>query len=74
MYQKLPHLKLPIGYGPNSSHISFLADTVARLNFVNIEYHQSVAEHHPNLVLKFSYLKDLDEVESFNIIRVDRGK
>ena len=24
--------------------------------------------------LKFAYLKDLDDVESFNIRRVDRGK
>ena len=40
----------------------------------NIEYHQSVAERHLKLVLKFAYLKDLDDVEPFNISGVDRGK
>ena len=36
----------------------------------NIEYHKSVAELHPNLVLKSEYLKDLDDVYPFNIIQV----
>ena len=40
-----------------------LADTGSRSNLGNIEYHQSVAERHPNLVLKFLYLKDLDDVD-----------
>ena len=47
--------------------MSFLDDTVEELNFGNLEYHQSVAERHPNLVLKFAYLKDLEEVNPFNI-------
>ena len=51
-----------------------LADTGARLNLVNIEYHQSVAERHRKLVLKFLYLKDLDDVDPFNISGVDDGK
>ena len=47
--------------------MSGLADTGSSLNLRNIEYHQSVAERHPNLVLKFSYLKDLEDVDPFNI-------
>ena len=44
------------------------------LNLVNIAYRQSVAEHHLNLVLKCSYLNDLDDVDPFNISGVDRRK
>ena len=44
------------------------------LDLVNLDYHQAVAERHPNLVLKFSYLKDLKDVDPFNIIGVDGGK
>ena len=44
------------------------------MNLGNLEYHQSVAERHPNLVLKFSYLKDLEDVDLFNISGVDGGK
>ena len=54
--------------------MSGLADTGAGLNLVNIEYHQSVTERHPNFVLKFAYLKDLDEVDPFSINGVDGGK
>ena len=39
-----------------------------------IEYHKSVPERHPNLVLKFAYLKDLYDVDPFNISGVDGGK
>ena len=44
------------------------------LDLVNLDYHQAVAERHPNLVLKFAYLKDLDDVDPFNISGVYRGK
>ena len=54
--------------------MSGLADTGSGSNLGNIEYHQSVAEHHPNLVLKFAYLKDLEDVDPFNISGVDRRK
>ena len=40
---------------------------------VNLDYHQSVAECHPNLVIKFVYLKDLDDVDPFNINGVYGG-
>ena len=44
------------------------------MNQGNLEYHQSAAERHPNLVLKFAYLKDLEDVNPFNISGVDGGK
>ena len=74
MYQQLPHLNFPIGEGPKSSYMSGLADTGSGLNLLNLEYHQSVAKRHPNLVLKFAYLKDMDDVDPFNISGVDGGK
>ena len=71
MSHKFLHMNFPIVYGPRSSKVFGLADTGARINLVNLYYHHSVAEQHPNLVLKFSYLKDLDEVDPFNISGVD---
>ena len=68
------HMKLHIGEGPKSSYMSGLADTGAWLNLENLKYHQSVAECHPKLVLKFAYLKDLDDVYPLNISVVDGGK
>ena len=44
------------------------------MNLVNIDSHQSVVNHHPNLVQIFLYLKDMDDVDPFNISGVDRGK
>ena len=54
--------------------MSILDDTLAGLNLRNLEYHQSVVEHHPNLVLKFAYLKDLDDVDPFKISGLYGGK
>ena len=54
--------------------MSRLADTGAQLNLVNIEYPQSVAERHTNLVLKFSYFKDMEDVDPFNISGLYGGK
>ena len=51
-----------------------LADTGAGLNLGIMYYHQLVAERHPNFVLKFAYLKDLDDVDPFNISGVDEVK
>ena len=68
------HLKLPIGEGKKPSYMSGLDDTGAGLNLVKIEYHQSVAESHPNLMLKFAHLKDMEDVDPLNISGVDRGK
>ena len=51
-----------------------LDDIGAGLNLGNIYYHQSVSERHSNLALKISYLKDMDDVDSFNISGVDRVK
>ena len=74
MSQNLPHLNSPIVKGPKSSYMSGFADIGAGLNLVHLEFHQSVVELHPHLVLKFAYLKDLDDVDPFNIIRLDAGK
>ena len=74
MSQQLPHLNIPIGEVPKSYHMSVLTDTGSVFNLVNIEYHQSVSEHHPNLEFQFSYLKDLDDVDPFNIRGAEGGK
>ena len=44
------------------------------MNLGNIDYHQSVAEFHPDLVLKFAHLEDLEDVDLFNISGVDGVK
>ena len=54
--------------------MSGLADTGSGLNLGNLEYHQSVAERHPNLVLKFDYLKDMEDTDTFNISGLYGGK
>ena len=54
--------------------MSDLAGTGTEYNLGNVEYYQSFAEHYPNLVLKFGYFKDLDDVVTFNIRREYRGK
>ena len=74
MSQQLTHMNLTIVEGPKSSYMYGLANKGAGLNLVNLEYQQSVAERHPNLVLKFSYLKDLEDVDPFNISGLDGGK
>ena len=74
MYQELPYMNFPIGEGPKSSYMSGLADTGADLNLVNLEYQQAVTDRHPNIVFKFDYLKDLDDVDPWNISGVNRVK
>ena len=51
-----------------------LDDKRAVLNLKNMDYHQSVTEIHPNMVLRFAYLKDPDDVYPFNISGLDIGK
>ena len=51
-----------------------LADTGVGLDFLNMYYYQLVADRYPNLVFKFAYLKYLDDMVTFNISEVDRGK
>ena len=63
-----------IGEVPISSNMFGLVDTGAVLNTENMDYHQSVVERHPNLVLEFAYLKDLNNVDPFNLSVLDRGK
>ena len=74
MFQKLLHLYLTIREGPILSTMYGLVDIRAVLNLVNLDYHQSVEECHPNLVLKFTYMKDLYGLYPFNISGVDGGK
>ena len=70
----MPHLNFSIGEDPKSSYMSSLSDIGSGLNLGNLEYHQSVPERYPNLVLKFVYVKDLEYVDPFNVSGVDRGK
>ena len=72
--QQLPDLNFPIGEGPKSSYMSGLDETGAGLTLLNMEYHQSVTDQHPNLVLKFAYLKDMDDVGPFDISGVGLNK
>ena len=74
MYQQLPYLNLPIGEVTKSSYMSGLDNTGAGLNLGNLEYHQSVAECHPKLMLKFAYLKDMDDVNTLNTSGLESGK
>ena len=74
MSQQLPHLKFPIGEVPNTSYMYGLADTGSGFNLGYIYYQQSVAERHPNLVLKFAHLKDMEDVDPFNTSGLDSGK
>ena len=67
-------MNFPIGEGSISSNTFGLANIGNSLNLVNLDYRQSVSESHPNLVLKFSYLKDLENMNSFNISGVNGGK
>ena len=73
-FQQLPHVNFPIGEVLKLSYMSVLSDIGAWLNLVNLDYHQSVSERHPNLVLKFAYLKDLEDVGPLNISGVEGGK
>ena len=54
--------------------MSALTNIVSGSNLVNLYYHQSVAERHPNLVLNFSHLKDMEDGDPFNISGLDGGK
>ena len=74
IYRQLPHLKFPIGERPKLSYMYGWTNKGVGLNLVNIQYQQSVIERHPNLVLKFSHFKDLDDMDPFNISGVDEGK
>ena len=67
MSQQLRYINFPIGVGAKSSYMYGLADTGGGLNLIHLEYHQSVVGCHPTLVLEFAYLKDLEDVDTFNI-------
>ena len=51
-----------------------LAHKVSGFNLGNVNYHQLVADHHPNLVLELEYLKGLDDMGPFNISGLYGGK
>ena len=67
-------MKLPIVEGPRPSNMFGLDDAGDRMDLGNIDYHHLVAERHPNLVLKSAYLKELENLDTFNISGVDGGK
>ena len=67
-------MNLPIVEGPILPNMFGLVDTGSGSNLVNMDYHQSVVDHYPNLVMKLAYLNHKDNVEPFNISGVDRGK
>ena len=57
--QVLPHLRLPIGpRAENQGTICCLIDTGASLNVGRTDYHQAIARNRPDLVVRFSMLKD----------------
>ena len=66
--QNLPHLNFIIGDVYGLYNMFFLDNIGAGLNLVNLEYHQSVVERHPTLVVNFAYLKDADNIDLFRIV------
>ena len=74
IYHRFMYLYFLIGEGGKSSHIFCLDNTGPGFNLGNLDYHQSVPKRHPNLVLKFAHLKDLNHVGPFNIGGVDGVK
>eukprot|EP00546_Thalassionema_frauenfeldii_P000645 CAMPEP_0178937018 /NCGR_PEP_ID=MMETSP0786-20121207/25508_1 /TAXON_ID=186022 /ORGANISM="Thalassionema frauenfeldii, Strain CCMP 1798" /LENGTH=224 /DNA_ID=CAMNT_0020615511 /DNA_START=415 /DNA_END=1089 /DNA_ORIENTATION=- len=57
--KELPSINLPIGYqeGPPSRTLEALLDSCAGVNIGELEYYQSVAEHHPELVAAIKPIK-----------------
>ena len=72
--QSFTYLNSTVGEVPISSNIFSFSNTGAGLDLVNLDYYYLVTEHHPNVVLKFSYLKDTDGVDTLNISGVDGVK
>ena len=67
IYQKLLHLNCPIGKRHGLSNMVVPVDMGYGLNLVNLEYHQYLVEPHPILGVIFSFLKNMDNVDSSNI-------
>ena len=59
--------EIPNKRGTKTIPYVFIGQYRNRFNLLNIEYYQSVTERNPILVLKCSYLKDLDDVDPFSI-------
>ena len=51
-----------------------LSEKGTGLNMGNLHYHQSVVERHIILIMKISYLKYLDDVDTLDISGVHGGK
>ena len=51
-----------------------LCDTGYGMNLINLYYHHSVTERHPNLVQKFVHLKYLYYLGPFNIYELNGAK
>ena len=74
MYQQFPHINFPIGEGHVFSNMFDGVETVARLKLIHIEYYKLLAYIHLKLVVNFAYLKDFDDMDTFNISGVEMGK
>ena len=51
-----------------------LVDTGVELNIGRLSYHQSIAEHHPELVVQFAFLKDVPGLDPLQISGIGINK
>ena len=51
-----------------------LVDTGAGLNISRLSYHQSIAEHHPKLVVQFVFFKDVPGLDPLQISGIGINK
>jgi hypothetical protein len=68
--QVMPHVEFPIG-GSSGSSLRTMIDTCAGLNLGRLQYHKSIYEQAPHLIEKFAYIKDIENLNEFNIGGVD---
>lgn len=68
--QIMPHVKLPIGTKFEAT-LSAMVDTCAGLNLGRLSYYQHIAEKQPHLVQSLVFLKDVDNMEEFDLGGVD---
>jgi len=64
--QVMPHINFPVGLKAQGL-VNAMCDTCAGVSMGRLQYHKSVYEHHPNIVYRFNYMKDIVNLEDFNI-------